>query len=89
MNINYGWVCPKCGRVYAPNQEMCLYCNGETASTLQSDSTGLLTNPCESNKTTGYPPHNDPYSTMTCSKLDTNLDCGYNELTEMFYAEHY
>ena len=26
--VNYGWVCPKCGRVYAPNQEMCLYCGG-------------------------------------------------------------
>ena len=24
--LNYGWVCPKCGRVYAPSQEMCLYC---------------------------------------------------------------
>ena len=25
---NYGWICPKCGRVYAPSQEMCLYCGG-------------------------------------------------------------
>ena len=52
----YGWICPKCGRVYAPTQVMCLYCNGETTSVLQSDSTKILTNPCESNKTTGYPP---------------------------------
>lgn len=22
-----GWVCPKCGRVYAPWQSQCLYCN--------------------------------------------------------------
>lgn len=22
-----GWTCPKCGRVYGPNQPMCLYCN--------------------------------------------------------------
>lgn len=22
----YGWICPKCGRVYAPTQSMCLYC---------------------------------------------------------------
>ena len=30
MNIimNYGWLCPKCGRVYAPTQMMCLYCGG-------------------------------------------------------------
>ena len=39
MNIamNYGWVCPKCGRVYAPNQAMCLYC-GEGSISKQSDS---------------------------------------------------
>lgn len=30
--LNYGWVCPKCGRVYAPNQEMCLYCGGGSIS---------------------------------------------------------
>lgn len=30
--LNYGWVCPKCGRVYAPNQEMCLYCGGGNVS---------------------------------------------------------
>lgn len=30
--LNYGWVCPKCGRVYAPNQEMCLYCGGGNIS---------------------------------------------------------
>lgn len=22
-----GWTCPKCGRVYGPNQPTCLYCN--------------------------------------------------------------
>ena len=27
--LNYGWICPKCGRVYAPSQEMCLYCKGD------------------------------------------------------------
>ena len=30
--LNYGWICPKCGRVYAPNQEMCLYCGGGSVS---------------------------------------------------------
>lgn len=26
--INYGWVCPKCGRVYSPSTIMCSYCDG-------------------------------------------------------------
>jgi len=26
----YGWVCPKCRRVYSPSTEMCLYCGGNT-----------------------------------------------------------
>ena len=25
-----GWICPKCGRVYSPTTEMCLYCGNET-----------------------------------------------------------
>lgn len=29
--LNYGWICPKCGRVYAPSQEMCLYCGRDNA----------------------------------------------------------
>ena len=33
--VNYGWICPKCGRVYAPTQMMCLYCGGSK----QTDST--------------------------------------------------
>lgn len=24
----YGWVCPKCGKVYSPSTTMCLYCGG-------------------------------------------------------------
>lgn len=32
---SYGWICPKCGRVYAPTQMMCLYCGGGK----QTDST--------------------------------------------------
>lgn len=26
--VNMGWECPKCGRIYAPTQMMCLYCGG-------------------------------------------------------------
>jgi len=29
-NNNEGWVCPKCGRVYAPWVEKCQYCGGNT-----------------------------------------------------------
>ena len=27
-----GWVCPKCGRVYAPWKSMCEYCGGKTVT---------------------------------------------------------
>lgn len=35
-NIEYGWVCPKCGRVMAPTVTMCPFCNGtnDTTTTL-------------------------------------------------------
>lgn len=36
--VNYGWICPKCGRVYAPTQTMCLYCGGGSILK-QTDST--------------------------------------------------
>ena len=29
-DIQLGWICPKCGRVYSPSQSMCLYCGGNT-----------------------------------------------------------
>ena len=30
-SLNYGWICPKCGRVYSPSTGQCLFC-GETYS---------------------------------------------------------
>lgn len=36
--VKYGWICPKCGRVYGPTQTMCLYCGGGSISK-QTDST--------------------------------------------------
>lgn len=45
--LNYGWVCPKCGRVYAPNQEMCLYCGpNEKAPIINNLGDWISTNPC-------------------------------------------
>jgi hypothetical protein len=29
LNFPSGWICPKCGRVLAPNQPFCLWCNQE------------------------------------------------------------
>ena len=26
INMNNGWVCPKCGRVYAPYIPECMFC---------------------------------------------------------------
>lgn len=44
--LNYGWVCPKCGRVYAPNQEMCLYCGPDKKTpTLNNLGDWISTNP--------------------------------------------
>lgn len=30
--MNNGWICPKCGRVYAPFIPECQYCNKEVKS---------------------------------------------------------
>lgn len=26
--LNYGWICPKCGRVYSPSTNQCQFCGG-------------------------------------------------------------
>ena len=36
-----GWICPKCGRVYSPSTEMCLYCGGNT-NIMPSTTTKIL-----------------------------------------------
>lgn len=38
-----GWICPKCGRVYAPSQPLCLYCGGDDEVTIST--TCSSTNP--------------------------------------------
>lgn len=38
-----GWICPKCGRVYAPFMPSCTYCGNEVYRT-NKDSTGVAPN---------------------------------------------
>ena len=28
LHKEYGWICPKCGRVYSPSTSQCFYCGG-------------------------------------------------------------
>lgn len=37
-----GWICPKCGRVYSPFTQMCLYC--QLNNTRRSSNLGDLSN---------------------------------------------
>lgn len=37
-----GWVCPKCGRVYSPSTQMCVYCGGNSWPTITSTGTAVL-----------------------------------------------
>jgi hypothetical protein len=32
-----GWICPKCGRVLAPNMPFCLWCNKEHKEDIKSN----------------------------------------------------
>ena len=31
-----GWICPKCGRVYSPFTQMCLYCGPNNTNTISN-----------------------------------------------------
>lgn len=31
-----GWICPKCGRVYSPFTQMCLYCKPNDTTTVSN-----------------------------------------------------
>lgn len=38
---NYGWVCPKCGRVYSPFTHMCPYCVPDSMNNITYTSTTI------------------------------------------------
>lgn len=42
---NYGWICPKCGRVYSPFTQMCLYCGGIQENNIVYGTTWQSSNP--------------------------------------------
>ena len=39
-----GWICPKCGRVYSPFTQMCLYCkpNNTTVSNIGNRTNNIV-----------------------------------------------
>ena len=37
--IQQGWQCPKCGRIYSPNQPMCFFCYNEHTTITASNTT--------------------------------------------------
>lgn len=39
-----GWICPRCGRVYAPSTPMCWYCIKETAANSMLNTTATPIN---------------------------------------------
>lgn len=38
---NYGWICPKCGRVYSPFTHMCPYCVPDSMNNITYTSTAI------------------------------------------------
>lgn len=39
QNYQYGWVCPKCGRVYSPTTSSCLFCGPGMPYTVTTSAT--------------------------------------------------
>ena len=35
--VKYGWMCPKCGRVWSPEISGCMYCNAEATPPTNSN----------------------------------------------------
>lgn len=41
ISYQYGWICPKCGRVYSPETTMCSFC-GNGSYTVTTTTTGTI-----------------------------------------------
>lgn len=52
MNINHGWVCPKCGAVMAPWVAQCMNCSSDNyvTNTVESQKINLPQNIISTNK---------------------------------------
>jgi len=59
-----GWVCPKCGRVYAPSTPMCWYCGKEEIRNVPN--------------TTGSPVNFDEYIRKISVSIDDTPPITYN-----------
>ena len=53
-----GWICPKCGRVYSPFTQMCLYCKPNNTNTISNlgdhSNTHISEEELKENRKTGY-----------------------------------
>ena len=47
QGAQHGWICPQCGRVYAPFMPYCMYCNQYRSVTVTGTSTGDVKEPQE------------------------------------------
>lgn len=43
QNYQYGWVCPKCGRVYSPTTSSCPFCGPGVAYSITATNTNIAT----------------------------------------------
>lgn len=42
QNYQYGWVCPKCGRVYSPTTSSCLFCGPGVSYTVTANTANTV-----------------------------------------------
>ena len=69
-----GWICPKCGRVYAPWVDKCQYCGGSTI-TCTSPTCPYWTAPNYSNTTWACSNTTDKSTANINSTLNNEVKC--------------